>query len=130
MSQYEGGCACGAIRYEVRAEPRFSFHCHCRQCQRITGAGHASQFMVPEEKVTIRGRLTFYELRADSGNTVSSGFCATCGNPILKKSAGYPEVLFFHAASLDDPGLFKPQKIVRSSSKQPWDFVDPGLEKI
>ena len=84
--------------------------------------------MVPKEAVTIRGRQTFHELSADSGKTVSSGFCATCGNPILKKSAGYPEALFFYAASLGDPSLFKPQKIVWSSRKQPWDYIDPGLE--
>lgn len=128
MSQYEGGCACGAIRYEVRAEPQFSFHCQCRQCQRITGTGHASQFMVPEDAVTIHGELAFYELRADSGNTVSSGFCPNCGSPILKKSSGYPEALFLHAASLDDPGRFKPQEVVWSASRQPWDYMDPALK--
>jgi hypothetical protein len=112
MNKYEGGCACGEIRYEVRAKPKFSLHCQCRQRQRVTGTGHASQFMVPKDALTIRGRLTFYGLIADSDNTVSSGFCPTCGSPILKKSTGYPEVLFVHAASLDDPASFKPQKIV------------------
>ena len=130
MNKYEGGCACGAIRYEVRAEPKLSFHCHCRQCQRITGTGHASQFMVPKEAVTIHGKLTFYGLNADSGNTVSSGFCPTCGSPILKKSTGYPEVLFVHAGSLHDPALFKPQKIVWGASKQPWDYLDPTLKTL
>ena len=38
----EGGCLCGAVRYEANAEPAFAVHCYCRQCQRITGAGHAS----------------------------------------------------------------------------------------
>jgi hypothetical protein len=127
MNHYEGGCACGAIRYEVRAESKFSFHCQCRQCQRITGSGHASQFMLPKDVASLRGELTYYEQRADNGNSVSSGFCPTCGSPILKKSSGYPEMLFFHAASLDDPRLFKPQKIVWSASKQPWDYVDPNL---
>lgn len=130
MSQYEGGCSCGAIRYELRSEPQFSFHCQCRQCQRITGTGHASQFMVPRGTVTLRGKLTYYELRADSGNTVRSGFCPTCGSPILKTSAGHPEAMFFHAASLDDPTRFKPQKIVWSSGAQPWDYVDPNLEVV
>lgn len=86
MSKYQGGCACGAIRYEVGAEPKFLFHCQYRQCQRITGSGHASQFMVPKDAVAIRERLTYHELSADSGNAVSSGFCTTCGNPIMKKA--------------------------------------------
>ena len=130
MTHYEGGCACGAIRYEVRADSKFSFHCQCRQCQRITGTGHASQFMAPKEAVTLHGALAYFEYRAESGNSVNSGFCPTCGNPILKKSSGHPEVLFFHAASLDDPSLFKPQQIVWSTGKQPWDYLDPSLERV
>ncbi len=130
MTHYEGGCACGAIRYEVRAESGFSMHCQCRQCQRITGSGHASQFMVAKEAVTLHGTPAYYEYRADSGNRVHSGFCPTCGSPLLKKTTGYPGMLFLHAASLDDPSLFKPQKVVWSASKQPWDYMDPNLEKV
>ncbi len=130
MNHYEGGCACGAIRYAVSGESKFSFHCQCRQCQRITGSGHVSQFMIPKEAVTLHGALTYFELSADNGNRVNSSFCPTCGNPILKTSSGFPEALFFHAASLDDPGLFKPQKIVWSTSGQPWDYLDPTLERL
>ncbi len=130
MNTYRGGCACGAVRYESRAEPRVSIHCCCRQCQRVTGAGHASQLAFPVDAVSIVGKLNFYELTADSRNTVSAGFCPTCGSPILKKSSGYPELVFFHAASLDDPSLFKPKKVVWSSSRQPWDYVDPDLQAL
>lgn len=130
MNIYNGGCACGAIRYEAKADPQFSFHCQCRQCQRISGTGHASQFMVPADAVAVRGEIRFYDQTADSGNTVSSGFCPACGSPVLKKTSGYAEMLFIHAATLDDPGLFKPQKVVYSASRQPWDCVDPDLETL
>ena len=30
MASYTGGCTCGAIRYEVTAEPVRSFQCQCR----------------------------------------------------------------------------------------------------
>lgn len=127
MDAYEGGCACGAIRYSARAEPRASIHCYCRQCQRVTGAGHASQMALPAKAVTIVGALRFYETTADSGNKVSSGFCAICGSPILKKSSGYPEMVFVHAATLDDPSGFSPQSAVWGASRQPWDYLDPAL---
>ena len=29
---YTGGCTCGAIRYEVTAEPAMMNLCQCRQC--------------------------------------------------------------------------------------------------
>lgn len=31
---YTGGCACGAIRYEITGEPAVMVDCQCRQCQR------------------------------------------------------------------------------------------------
>jgi hypothetical protein len=39
---YTGGCACGAIRYEVSAEPVVMSDCQCRQCHRDSGTGHGS----------------------------------------------------------------------------------------
>ncbi|OHX37035.1 hypothetical protein BJL95_20325 [Methylomonas sp. LWB] len=128
MSEFKGGCMCGAIRYELQTEPRLSFLCQCRQCQRITGTGHSAEFVASEADTMISGALKFYELTADSGNIVTSGFCPTCGNPVLKKSSGYPGMLFFHAATLDNPTVFKPQTVFWAASHQPWDYVNPDLE--
>lgn len=41
-SSYTGGCACGAIRYEISGEPMFSNDCQCRDCTRESGTGHGS----------------------------------------------------------------------------------------
>src|SRR5204863_376671 len=35
-AKFTGGCACGAIRYEITAEPIVTFNCHCRDCQKTT----------------------------------------------------------------------------------------------
>lgn len=128
MSELKGGCMCGAVQYVVKSEPRLSFLCQCRQCQRITGTGHSAEFVVLDKDTIISGELKFYELTADSGNTVTSGFCPTCGNPVLKKSSGYPGMLFFHAATLENPTVFKPQTVFWGDSHQPWDYVNPDLD--
>ena len=123
----KGGCLCGSVRYEADIEPQFSIQCCCRQCQKITGTGHASQFALPKMQVTFTGEPKIYRMSADSGNVVSSAFCSNCGNPMFKASSGYPDTLFFHAATLDDPSLFQPQAVVWSKGKQPWDYLDPNL---
>jgi hypothetical protein len=33
-----GGCACGAVRYEVTAPIPVASYCHCKRCQRRSGA--------------------------------------------------------------------------------------------
>lgn len=127
MIPLTGGCACGAVRYTVNAEPGFAFHCQCRQCQRASGGGHASLFVVPRAATSVTGALSYYDQTADDGAMVSRGFCSRCGSPVLGKSTGYPDVLMITAASLDDPTRFTPQKAVFITSAQPWDYLDPTL---
>ena len=127
IAALSGRCACGGIRYHVAGAPLFSVQCHCRQCQRITGTGHSSQFGVPAAAVTLEGELAAYDLVADSGNQVKSKFCRRCGSPILKTTSGYPELLFIHAATLDEPSRFRPEKVVWADSAPPWDSADTRL---
>ena len=123
-----GGCACGAIRYASAAAPTFSLICQCRQCQRATGGGHAAAFVLPADAVTVTGEVRFFDQQADSGNIVSRGFCPTCGSPMMNRNTGYPQSLYVHAATLDDPGIFRPEAVVFRSAAQPWDHVDPRLD--
>ena len=126
---YSGQCLCGAVSYVCSAEPKFSLMCQCRQCQKITGTGHSVQFAVDATSTKISGAVKFYALKTDSGNDVSSAFCGTCGNPIYKTTSMMPDTLVFHVSTLDNPALYKPQMVVYSDSAQPWDCIDPTIER-
>jgi len=127
--EFKGQCACGAIKYACEGAPNFSLICQCRQCQRITGSGHAAQFAIEASKTTIEGTVSTYELSSDSGNTVKSAFCGNCGSPMYKTTSGMPDSLVFHAATLDDPSIFSPQMAVFASAAQPWDHIDPAIAR-
>jgi len=86
--------------------------------------------MVRADSVQIDGKVSYFDQTADGGNIKSSGFCSVCGAPVVAKSSGYPDSLFFHAATLDDPGQFRPQKVVYHTSSQPWDYIDPSLDVL
>ncbi len=124
---YAGGCACGAIRYEIDAEPMMAGHCACRDCQRMTGTGHASMMMFPLAAMKITGTPRFHDLRADSGNTASRGFCPNCGSFVMGKNSGMDGVRAIAVGSLDDPSAFRPQFIVFASRCHAWDRIDPAL---
>ena len=47
----------------------------------------------------------------------------------MNKNAGHPDSLYFHAATLDDPGVFKPSTVLFHTAAQPWDHVDHSLER-
>ena len=115
-----GGCLCGKVRYKT-GEAAFAVHCYCRDCQHISGGGHAPQFAVKRDAISRSGPLQTYDIKADSGHDVEFGFCRECGSPIYKTTTRLPDVVFFFAGSLDDPTLFDGSMKVYEERRQPWD---------
>jgi len=61
---YKGGCACGAIRYEISSEPVFSNDCQCRDCQRESGTGHQSHMTFRRAAVKLTGEASHWDMMA------------------------------------------------------------------
>lgn len=122
-----GGCLCGAVRFVGRSPVQLAGHCHCIDCRRSSGTGHSTHAVVPDDTLTVTGRVTFYESIADSGNHVSRGFCGTCGSPLLSRNSAIPGMAFLRASAFDDPDLVRPQMTVYASRAPSWDKVDPTL---
>jgi hypothetical protein len=127
MTSWTGGCHCGGVRYVITAEPMMGGHCHCTDCQRLSGAGHASHLAFPEAAFRLTGEVRTYAHLADSGNRVTSAFCPTCGAPIWGRSSGMPGMITVRAASLDAPERFVPQLAVFARSARAWDPPAAGL---
>ena len=127
---YTGGCACGAIRYKVSAEPAVMVECQCRQCQRDSGTGHQSHLTFVAAPVEVWGEASRWERVGDGGTRKSRAFCPTCGAPVYLTFPDMPEVFIPTAASLDDPGRYQPQIATWAAAAQPWDHLDPGIAKF
>jgi len=128
---YGGGCACGAIRYEISGEPVFSNHCQCRQCQRVSGTGHGSYLtFASRSQVRLSGKATHRDIAGDSGNTKTHAFCPTCGSPVYLTFAAMPDLFTVHAASLDEPDRFRPQVVTYAGRGPAWDTLDPALRRF
>jgi hypothetical protein len=128
---YTGGCACGAIRYEISGEPMFSNDCQCRDCQRKSGTGHGSYLTFPSRSaVKLEGGATHWDLVGDSGNVKTRAFCPTCGSPVYLTFAAMPDLFTIHAGSLDDPGRYKPQAVTYTVRGLAWDHLDPDVPKF
>jgi hypothetical protein len=127
---FGGGCACGAIRYEIAGEPLFQNHCRCRDCQQKSGTGHGSYLTFPRGGVKLQGKATHWDIVADSGKVKTRAFCPTCGSPVYMTFSGNPDVFTVHAASLDDPKRFKPQAVTYNVRAYEWDDIDPALTRF
>jgi hypothetical protein len=128
---YIGGRACGAIRYEILAEPLLMNHCQCCDCQGRSGTGHGSYLTFPSRMgVKLKGEARQWDIVADSGNVKSHAFCPVCGSPVYLTFAAMPDLFTIHAASLDDPGRYKPQVVTYGVRGYSWDRLDPALPKF
>jgi hypothetical protein len=132
MSQaYTGGCACGALRYETSSEPIFQNDCQCRDCQKRSGTGHGSYLTFPKRaEVTMTGEASAWRVAGDSGNEKVHAFCPTCGAPVYLTFVAMPDLIAFHATSLDDPSQFSPQAVTYAIRGYSWDHLDPALPKF
>lgn len=125
-----GGCRCGSIRFECSASPAFSWKCHCRDCQQASGGAYCPVMYVPKSAMKITGAVNYYDVKAESGNTVSRGFCPTCGSNLFILAELVPDLQGIWASSLDDPNEFKPQVHVWTDSSTGWNMIDDDLKKI
>ena len=127
MDELSGGCLCGAVTFTCCQKPVLAGHCHCSDCQKISGAGHASNIGVPKGSTKVKGTLSYHEHRADTGNTVKRGFCSKCACDIYIENSGMPDLEFLRAGSLDNVELFKPELVVYACRSPSWDLMDSSL---
>lgn len=127
---FTGGCRCGAIRYECRAEPVMAGNCHCRDCQQVSGSAFAANILVPQDAFNLTsGEPKYHDVKADSGNIVSRGFCPECGSPLVAKNSGMPQLMAVRVGGIDDPSWYRPALDVYTDSAQPWDVMNPDIPK-
>jgi hypothetical protein len=104
-----GGCLCGAVRYEANPTQDTAYYCHCRDCQ--IGSSSAFTVAVFSDKRDFRllsGELTTYSKIVDSGRKLDRLFCPQCGTPLAWIGDGFPGVVLISLSSLDDPEAHQP----------------------
>jgi hypothetical protein len=123
----KGGCLCGAVRYEIHAQPLAARTCWCRLCQYLGGGTAPVNLAFPTDSVRISGELRDYASTADSGNHMRRGFCPTCGTPVTSAAEERPHLLFIRAGTLDDPDLMGPEVAIWTSAAPRWATLDETL---
>lgn len=128
MPTRSGGCLCGAIRYECAGEAQFSLQCHCRDCQRGSGAPHVAAVRMPAGGFRItQGAPRRYVAKSDAGNDITRVFCGDCGTPLYVQVSTRPDIVGLRVCTFDDPSWFRPDANIFVKSAQPWDRPDPDI---
>jgi hypothetical protein len=128
----EGGCTCGAVRYRMTGKPLFVHCCHCRWCQRETGASFALNAMIEADRVALtKGAVAVIDTPSNSGKGQKISRCPTCQVALWSNYAGAGDtVKFVRVGTLDDPDRVPPDIHIFTSSKQPWVVLPPDIPAV
>jgi len=114
--KYAARCHCGAVRYEVRADPVDAKLCHCRDCQVLHGAPMQWAAIFHKRDVRITAGVDCLRFYASGPGAAERTLpckvsCGRCGTPIADEGRrmwlAFPE-LFDFGRPRRIPGAFRP----------------------
>jgi hypothetical protein len=129
---FDGGCTCRAVRYRMAGRPLFVHCCHCRWCQRETGASFALNAMIEADRVVVlQGEPEVVDTPSNSGKGQKIARCPACRIALWSNYAGAGDkVRFVRVGTFDDPDRFPPDIHIFTMSKQPWVVIPPGAAAV
>lgn len=128
----EGGCDCRMVRYRMECPPLFVHCCHCRWCQRESGASFALNAMIEADRVTELGeRPQLVDTPSNSGSGQRIARCPQCRVAVWSNYSGAgPVIKFVRVGTLDNPDRLSPDIHIFTESKQPWLALPAGVPVV
>ena len=123
-----GGCLCGAIRYQASRRINDAMVCHCRNCQRLSGSAFWVSTLYPRENFQLtQGEVVWYS----SSELLDRAFCGTCGSQLfgLYSTPEFSGWISISLGSHDDPNAVPAESHLGVESQQAWLKLDDDLPK-
>jgi hypothetical protein len=129
---HDGGCTCRHVRYRMTSAPLFVHCCHCRWCQRETGASFALNAMIESDRVELlHGEVDIVQTPSNSGKGQKIARCPKCRVAVWSHYAGAGDaVSFVRVGTLDEPDRLPPDIHIFTTSKQPWVVIPSGMPAV
>lgn len=130
----DGGCSCGAVRYRVISAPMIVHCCHCRWCQRQTGASFALNALIEADRVQVlQGEPEVMTVASPSNIGQTIARCPNCRIAVWSNynMSGLKErIRFIRVGTLDQPDRMPPDVHIYTSTKQPWVRLPEGDKAV
>lgn len=124
---HSGSCKCGAVKFEVGAEPIWSGYCHCKDCRKATGAPVSTFVIFKSKDVKWLGEAP---RTYTSSEHVRRSFCPNCGSPISYWHDRWPDDTDFYVGLFDAPEAFIPKVHIWYPQRLPWLHLEDQLPKL
>jgi hypothetical protein len=122
---FQGGCHCGAVRFEVRLTPGMESHaCNCSMCAKL-GFLH---LIAPEADFRLlsgEDKLTRYTFNTGVAEHL---FCSACGVKSFYRPRSNPEGWSINLRCLDKPEAL--HAVIVPFDGQNWEASAPALAQL
>jgi hypothetical protein len=126
-----GGCACGAVRYEISEPLGVAGYCHCNRCQRRSGTGASANARLAPGSLRWTAGEEHIRVWEPEGGGFAKGFCSRCGSALFSHPPGDPGgAMAIRLGTVDgDPGV-RPSYRQRVETAAVWEPIpDDGLPR-
>ena len=129
---FNGGCTCRFVCYRMTTGPLFVHCCHCRWCQRETGASFALNALIEADRVQlVQGDVEVIDTPSNSGKGQKISRCPRCRIAVWSNYAGAGDAInFIRVGTLDEPDRLSPDIHIYTASKQPWVILPPDMPAV
>ena len=128
----DGGCTCRFVRYRITTKPMIVHCCHCRWCQRESGAAFALNAMIESDRVELlEGEVEVIDTPTNSGKGQKISRCPNCRIALWSNYGGGGDaVRFVRVGTLNEPDQLPPDIHIFTASKQPWVVLPPDTPAV
>ena len=123
-------CHCGQLRAIASGEPDSVYVCHCKACQRRTGAVIHNGSRWLKSQVRIEGEHKVYGRVADSGSEIRFHFCPNCGSSVFWEGDRSPTTCGIAVGCFADPDFPAPTSSGWEESMDRWLRLPPGTARF
>jgi len=117
----DGGCHCGALKYEAEIDPDDIGICHCTDCQVVSGTAFRIVSQIPRSKFRLTsGTPKTYEKIAESGRVRVLAFCENCGTHLYATGPGEDIPYGLRIGTCNQRSQLQPNREGYRSSALPW----------
>jgi hypothetical protein len=127
MTDYTGGCLCGALRYESSGEPLYAGYCFCVDCRKASGSGFIPFMGFARTTISFSGRILTYRSKAANGGDAVRNSCAICAGLVFGGEVDRSDSFTVYAGSLDEPLAFHPTIAIFTLNRPPWVLIPGGM---
>ncbi len=124
-----GGCACGAVRFEIDSPLVSSIYCHCTRCQRRTGtAASANARVAPGSFTIVAGEQLMRAWSPEGG--AEKWFCGECGSALFSRDPDDRDKIGVRLGALDSDPDIRPSARQYVAYAAAWEQIpDDGLPR-